>query len=166
MGKTTLPSAHTRAVSSGKLEGQPVLQGRAAGQQGIEAGMAGRYYEARMKAMEDSTAMSPRAMSEYPRGRSRDFGCPDVRSSSIEINTGRLSKRVIRVTSLHSNDRVPLYLGGDSARAASVVRDTFSPCPSTIGTRPQKLQGCLHSWKSVRGLLSLSVRKCLDSFNH
>merc|ERR1712080_60092 len=99
--------------------------------------MAGRYYEARLRAMEASTAMAPRARSECPRGRNPGFGSPDYRSSSIEINTGRLSKRVISVTSLHSNDRVPLYLGGDFSREATVVRDSYSPCPSSIGTRPQ-----------------------------
>merc|ERR1712192_77734 len=57
---------------------------------------------------------------------SRGFGSPDYRSSSIEISTGRLSKRVINVTS-----------------SATVVRDTYSPVPnltsypSAIGTQGQ-----------------------------
>merc|ERR1712181_190263 len=57
---------------------------------------------------------------------SRGFGSPDYRSSSIEISTGRLNKRVINVTS-----------------SATVVRDTYSPVPnltsypSAIGTQGQ-----------------------------
>merc|ERR1719458_1279993 len=67
----------------------------------------------------------PRARSESIY-ESRGFGSPDYRSSSIEISTGRLNKRVINVTS-----------------SATVVRDTYSPVPnlssypSAIGTQGQ-----------------------------
>merc|ERR1712192_271282 len=84
----------------------------------------------------------PRARSESIY-ESRGFGSPDYRSSSIEISTGRLNKRVINVTSVHSNDKVPLYLDGRYGRSATVVRDTYSPVPnltsypSAIGTLGQ-----------------------------
>merc|ERR1712127_718805 len=88
--------------------------------------------------MESSPTVYPsasRARSEFVRETSLGFGRPDYRSSSIEIGRGRLNKRVINVTSLHSNDQVPLYLGGDYSRAATVVRDTLSPWPSPyVGT--------------------------------
>merc|ERR1719228_220763 len=73
---------------------------------------------------------------QFVRESSRGFGEPDYRSTSIEMCSGRLPRRVISVTSLHSNDRVPVYLHGDSNRQASVVRDTYSPAPSTLGTLP------------------------------
>jgi len=102
--------------------------------------MTSRHYQARLRAMEASRG--PRARSEALY-ESRGFGSPDYRSSSIEISTGRLNKRVINVTSVHSNDKVPLYMDGTYGRAATVVRDTYSPVPnltsypSAIGTRDQ-----------------------------
>merc|ERR1712071_480236 len=73
-------------------------------------GMTGRYYHARLRAMESSPTVYPsarasRASSEFVRETSLGFGRPDYRSSSIEIGSGRLNKRVINVTSLHSNDQ-------------------------------------------------------------
>merc|ERR1712192_389592 len=92
------------------------------------------------KAEGDGGKPRARAESIY---ESRGFGSPDYRSSRIEISTGRMNKRVINVTSVHSNDKVPLYLDGRYGRSATVVRDTYSPVPnltsypSAIGTQGQ-----------------------------
>merc|ERR1712010_318845 len=102
--------------------------------------MTSRHYSARLRAMEASRGPRARSESIY---ESRGFGSPDYRSSSIEISTGRLNKRVINVTSVHSNDKVPLYLDGTYGRSVTVVRDTYSPVPnlssypSAIGTQGQ-----------------------------
>merc|ERR1712113_1147036 len=85
--------------------------------------MTSRHYQARLRAMEASRGARARSESIY---ESRGFGSPDYRSSSIEISTGRLNKRVINVTS-----------------SATVVRDSYSPVPnptsypSAIGTHNQ-----------------------------
>jgi len=89
--------------------------------------MTSRHYQARLRAMEASRGARARSESIY---ESRGFGSPDYRSSSIEISTGRLNKRVINVTSVHSNDMVPLYLDGTYGRSATVVRDSYSPVPN------------------------------------
>merc|ERR1711890_27916 len=90
-----------------------------------------------------SPVYASRAQSVIP---GTSFGNPDYRCSTVEISTSapwsshsghyypRTFRRVISISSLHSNDSVPLLLHGERAGSATLVDDRkFSfPSPSNL----------------------------------